>query len=268
MFTESSNEIEAGMVSESPQELSLVNDLVTDGVVAAPDHLTEQCNRPVNSSVNRPVEQDIESTAELPLTTFRNYYVGYMDLYGDRQTVMDYLDAHEGWFKRCAHPFKADSIAKNGYAIGVGCVGALGFNVDARVGLNLLPQDQGIYRIVTIPIPGQEPQQYDVDFSAEMQLEERQPNQEQSASWQVMTAVEWQLELTVSMQFPKFIHRLSNGAIQATGDKVLAYIVKKVSQSLTAKVEADFHKTMDVKIPRKHRLRARKPVSLATAPVS
>jgi hypothetical protein len=244
MFTELSSEIETDIVSELQQAVGSVS----EGMVAAN---------------NNPADQD---TSTSPLTTFRNYYVGYMDLYSDRQTVMDYLDAHEGWFKRCAHPFRADPIAKNGYAIGVGCVGALGFNVDARVGLNLLPQDEGIYRIVTIPIPEQEPQQYDVDFRAAMQLEERQPNQEQAASWQVMTAVEWQLELTVSMQFPKFIHRLPSNAIQNTGDRVLAYIVKKVSQSLTAKVEADFHKLNGVKIPKKHRLRARKAVSTATAP--
>jgi hypothetical protein len=260
MFTELPNELETGMVLELPPEMGSV----TEGVIASPEDLSNQVNQVDRSAQD--AENSTENKTDLPLTTFRNYYVGYMDLYGDRQTVMDYLDAHEGWFKRCAHPFKADSIAKNGYAIGVGCVGAMGFKVDARVGLNLLPQEEGIYRIVTIPIPGQEPQQYEVDFSAAMQLEERQPNEEQAASWQVMTAVEWQLQLTVSMQFPKFIHRVSSGMIQATGDRVLAYIVKQVSQSLTAKVEADFHKTMGVKIPKKHRLRARKPVSLAKAP--
>ncbi len=196
------------------------------------------------------------STAELsepahPPTQFRNHFVGYMNLYADAQTVMAYLDAHQGWFMRCAKPFKADPLGRNGYAMGVGRVGAFGYQVDPRVGLDLWPQDCGVYRIKTIPIPEQEPQGYEVDFQAVMQLLEKPLIEEVSATDSTITCVEWDLNLTVTLQFPKFIHAMPQHLIQKTGDGVLAYVVKKVSNSLTAKVQADFHKTHNITVPKR-----------------
>jgi Protein of unknown function (DUF1997) len=186
-------------------------------------------------------------------TIFRNHFVGYMDLYSDRQSVMDYLDAHQGWFRRCAKPFKADPLGESGYAMGVGKVGAFGFFVEPKVGLNLLPQDQGLYRILTVEIPDQPPLGYEVDFQAVMELVETPtPAEFQSISAQI-TVVQWTLDLQVSLQFPKFILSMSREWIQNTGDGVLAMVVKRVSNSLTAKVQADFHKTREIVLPKKLR---------------
>lgn len=188
------------------------------------------------------------------ITQFRNHYVGFMDLFADQRTVMKYLDAHQGWFRRCAHPFKADPIGETGYAMGVGQVGAMGFKVDARVGLNLLPPDaNSVYRITTIPIPEQLPQGYEVDFQAEMRLQEKAG--ENSNQNDVMTSIEWDLNLTVSLQFPAFVHRLSKDMLQKTGDGVLGFVVQRVSKSLTAKVQDDFHKTHNIKVPKHIKLR-------------
>jgi hypothetical protein len=191
---------------------------------------------------------------------FRNHYIGKMDLLADKQTVMKYLDAHQGWFRRCAHPFKADLIGETGYAMGIGKVGALGFKVDARVGLNLLPPDQNcVYRIVTIPIPEQEPQVYEVDFHAEMRLEEKllelRIGENPDHISPLITAIEWDLNLTVSLHFPSFIQKLAKDMIQKTGDSVLGFIVQRVSKSLTAKVQDDFHKTHEIKVPKQIKLR-------------
>jgi hypothetical protein len=43
--------------------------------------------------------------------------------------------------------------------------------------------------------------------------------------------------------------------LQKTGDSVLGFIVKRVSKSLTAKVQDDFHKTHDIKVPKQVKLR-------------
>lgn len=190
---------------------------------------------------------------------FHNHFIGNMDLFADQQTVMKYLDAHQGWFRRCAHPFKADPIGETGYAMGIGKVGALGFQVDARVGLNLLPPDENcVYRIVTIPIPEQEPQGYEVDFQAEMRLEEKTLELragEKLGSNPLITAIEWDLHLTVSLHFPAFIRKMATDMIQKTGDSVLGFIVQRVSKSLTAKVQDDFHKTHEIKVPKQVKLR-------------
>ncbi|MFN3361857.1 MAG: DUF1997 domain-containing protein [Pseudanabaenaceae cyanobacterium] len=188
-----------------------------------------------------------------PLTVFRHEFVGRMDLFADRQTVMDYLDRHQGWFRRCAHPFRADPIGENGYAIGIGKIGAFGFKVDPRVGLHLLPQEQGVYRICTIPIPDQEPQGYEVDFRAEMYLQEEPVPPAYETDIPLMTKVEWHLLLTVSLRFPPFIYRLPQETIQSTGDAILAMVVRRVSNSLTRKVQADFHHTHNIQVPKKYK---------------
>ncbi len=196
-----------------------------------------------------------------PLTVFRNEFVGLMDLFADRKTVMNYLDCHQGWFCRCAHPFQADPIGENGYAIGVGRIGAFGFKVDPRVGLHLLPQDEGVYRILTIPIPDQEPQGYEVDFRAEMYLKEDDVPPEYESPIELMTKVEWNLLLTVSLRFPRFIHRLKPETIQSTGDNILAMVVRRVSNSLTKKVQSDFHRTHGIEVPKKYKYQPTKKVS-------
>jgi hypothetical protein len=180
---------------------------------------------------------------------FSNHFVGYMDMYADAATAIAYLDAHQGWFCRCAHPLKVKAISSNAYALGIGHVGALGYKVDPRIGLDLLPQKEGVYRIRSIPLPDQEPQVYDVDFQAVMILKE-QPADENGT---VMTSVEWQLDLTVSIQLPKFVQVFPQHVLQKTGDTVLAHVVKSISQTLTAKVQTDFHKTIGVTIPKKRK---------------
>lgn len=188
---------------------------------------------------------DREVQTDSPPTVFHNHYVGYMDLCADAKTVMGYLDTHQGWFRRCAHPLKADPICENGYALGVGRVGAFGFSVDPRIGLDLLPQESGIYRINTIPIPDREPQNYEVDFHAVMSLVEKPIPTEKTVGF-VVTSVEWQLDLTVKLQFPKFIHAMPHDLIKRTGDGLLGLVVKRVSKSLTDKVQSDFHKSIGV----------------------
>jgi uncharacterized protein YqgV (UPF0045/DUF77 family) len=181
------------------------------------------------------------------LSQFRNHFVGYMDLYADAATAIAYLDAHQGWFCRCAHPLKVKPIGSNAYALGIGHVGALGYKVDPRIGLDLLPQKEGIYRIQSIPLADQEPQVYEVDFQAVMILKEQPADAESGA---VMTSVEWQLDLTVTMPLPRFVQVVPQNVLQKTGDSVLAHVVKSISQSLTAKVQADFHKTVGVTVPK------------------
>lgn len=176
-----------------------------------------------------------------------------MDLLADKQTVMNYLNAHQGWFRRCAKPFPADPIGETGYALGVGRVGAFGFYLDPRIGLELLPPEQDTYRIQTIPIPDQPPQPYVVDFNASMRLQESNLPPEFGGG--IMTYIDWDLDLVVSLEFPSFIQKLSGDLIKKTGDAVLAFVVKRVSTYLTAKVQADFHQTHNITIPPKFQFR-------------
>ncbi len=183
---------------------------------------------------------------------FRGHYASCMAMQADAQTVIHYLNNHRDWFHRCAHPMTAVSLGENGYELTVGRFGAFNYEVEPKIGLNLLPQDQeGVYRIETIPIPGYQAPGYEVDFQASMHLVEAEKVNAGSggSSFNVaipVTSVEWELDLEVTIQFPRFIQALPKALIQSTGDRLLNQIVRQASRCLTHKVQEDFHTTHNI----------------------
>ncbi|MBE7380541.1 MAG: DUF1997 domain-containing protein [Leptolyngbya sp. SIO1E4] len=176
---------------------------------------------------------------------FQGEYAGRMEMSADCQTVARYLDDHRAWFLRCAHPMTADPLGDNGYALTVGHFGALGYDVEPQIGLHLLPQDKGVYRIETLPVPGYVPQGYDVDFKAALALNECSNDQHEVP----LTQVDWELHLRVWVYFPRFIKALPKQIIQKTGDHLLSQIVRQVSRCLTHKVQEDFHQSLGLPFP-------------------
>jgi hypothetical protein len=162
----------------------------------------------------------------------------------DVKTVGKYLDAHQGWFTRCAHPMTVKPIGQNGYDLTIGKFDSCGYVVEPKIGLELLPQESAVYRIRTVDIPDYTPLGYEVSFSAEMRLVETVDGD------RLGTKVDWDLDLHVYIQFPKFIYKLPTGMIQGTGNKVLKQIVTRVSRQLTHKVQEDFHGNLGVAIPK------------------
>ncbi|MBN3869071.1 MULTISPECIES: DUF1997 domain-containing protein [unclassified Nostoc] len=175
------------------------------------------------------------------LTTFYGRYEDFMEMPAPIEEVAEYLNAHASWFCRCAEPMKVQSLGENGYALGIGSFGAFGYQVEPKIGLELLPPEEGIYRIRTIPIPDYQPPGYDVDYRASLQLIET----DASTSIGKVTRVEWELDLMVHLHFPRFIHRLPQSLIQSTGDRLLNQIVRQVSRRLTRKVQEDFQKSLE-----------------------
>lgn len=172
-------------------------------------------------------------------TKFYGRYSDSMEMYASAATVAEYLNSHAGWFTRCAEPMKVQPLGENGYALTIGRFGAFGYEVEPKIGLELLPADEGVYRIRTIPIPDYQPPGYDVDYRAALQLKE-------DFAETIITRVEWELDLTVCLHFPRFIQRLPKSLIQSTGDRLLNQIVRQVSRRLTRKVQQDFHKACGV----------------------
>ncbi|XHX77801.1 MAG: DUF1997 domain-containing protein [Stenomitos frigidus ULC029] len=175
-------------------------------------------------------------------TQFRSHFVDCMEMPADVQTVAKYFDAHSVWFRNCAQPMVAEPLGNNGYALVIGRFGSYGYQVEPKIGLHLLPQNHGVYWIETIAIPGYTTPGYDVDFQAVMKLIEDLSTK--------TTRVEWQLDLTVSIQFPRFIQALPKSMVQNTGDSLLRQIVRQVSNRLTRKVLEDFHKTHGLPAPK------------------
>lgn len=187
--------------------------------------------------------QPSEMSADTP-TRFHGQFADRMEMFACPTTVAEYLNAHQEWFYRCAVPMKVEPVGENGYSLTIGRFGSFGYDVEPKVGLELLPPEQGIYRIKTIAIPDYVAPGYDVDFKADMQLVEPE-------SSMGITLVEWHLDLTVHIQFPKFIQRLPKAMVQSTGDRLLNQIVRQVSRRLTHKVQQDFHKSYGLPFPSK-----------------
>lgn len=179
------------------------------------------------------------------LMHFRSHFVGAMELKADAKTVAQYLNVHRGWFCRCAHPMAVEPIGEHGYLLTIGRYGSFGFEIEPKIGLHLLPPDQkGVYRIETIPDVTPEDQGYQVDFRAALELVDRATDCSQPSDAIGSTHVEWTLDLSVALLFPKFIRRLPHNLIQGTGDRLLSQIVRQVSRRLTAKVQDDFHASL------------------------
>ncbi len=204
----------------------------------------------MESQQTKPIKVDLDEQPNpqqpLPSFHFYNHFQGTMIMYSDRETVQQYLNAHQGWFVRCAKPMKAQPIGENSYALTIGRFGALGFELEPKLGVELLPEAEGVYRMETVEIERSDAHFYEVEYKAALQLVEKTKADVSSVP---ITAVDWTLELSVSVHFPRFIHRFSTRMIQKTGDRILTQIVRQVSRRLTKKVQTDFHTRYNLPIP-------------------
>ena len=200
---------------------------------------------PIASSLTESEQQVTQATIGL-LTKFYGHYRDSMAMYSPANQVAEYLQTHASWFSRCAEPMKAQPLGENGYAVTIGRFGAFGYEVEPKIGLELLPPDQGIYRIRTIPVPDYDLPGYDVDYQASLKLLEN-PDNDTGSSFSVITQVEWELDLIVNLHFPKFIQRLPQSLVKSTGDRLLNQIVRQVSRRLTRKVQEDFHQSLGIR---------------------
>ena len=190
---------------------------------------------------------------------FEVSFDGRMDMYSDADTVAEYLNAHEGWFCRCAQPMKVESLADNGYILTVGKYSSFGYEIEPKMGVVLKPPVNNVYLMHTIPIPDYAVSGYNVNYQAAMKLQEVavEANSEKgllakkSFTPSVMTQVTWELSLAVEVEFPQFVAKLSPKLIQKTGDRLLAQIVRQISPRLTYKVQQDFHNSHDLPVPPK-----------------
>lgn len=178
-----------------------------------------------------------------------------MEMMSASSQVEEYLDRHQGWFKRCAAPMRVHPVDAQSYDLTLGKFGNFGFEVEPTIALRLLPQHKGIYRIETIrstPKAQDLSEHYDVDFQASMHLIPMQESSDQ-ANEPLGTSVQWDLDLSVWIRLPKVITILPDQLVQSSGDHLLKQIVRQISRRLTWKVQEDFHSSHDLICPPQRR---------------
>ena len=202
-----------------------------------------------------------DSVEQQKTFVFKVSFNGRMDMYSDVETVAEYLNAHEGWFCRCAQPMKVEPFTNDGYVLTVGRFGSFGYEVEPKMGVVLNPPVDRVYLMQSIPIPDCD-EGYEVNYRANMKLSEAAGDtiatkgnglfNKQANVPERITKINWDLHLTVKVEFPAFIRKLSPNLVQATGDRLLAQIVRQVSPRLTYKVQQDFHHSHSLAMPPKN----------------
>jgi hypothetical protein len=178
---------------------------------------------------------------------YASTFADLMEMRADAAGVATYLDRHEGWFRRCAAPMPVTHLGSNGYRLTLGRFGNFGFEVEPTIALELLPQSEGVYRIITVPpeaAGGPLDGLYDVEFNASLQLDE-------SAS--DLTLVRWDLDLSVWIRLPGVVTLLPAPLVQSSGEHLLRQIVRQISRRLTWKVQEDFHASQGLECPPRRR---------------
>lgn len=234
--------------------------------------LSKFINQPSNTNHSSNTFTTITSPESMQLTSnnllehqtkyaFEVNFRGQMDMHSDIDMVADYLNAHEIWFKRCAEPMRVEPLTENGYLLTVGKYGSFGYEIEPKIAVVLRPPVERVYFMHTIPLPEDEHAGYEVAYNASMKLQERSIDSTQTRNKNsgffskqrvmpsIITEVNWELDLRVEVEFPRFIAKLSNSLIQTTGDRLLAQIVRQVSPRLTYKVQQDFHNSYNLPMP-------------------
>ncbi len=201
----------------------------------------------------------LELSPDTRLVDFQAHFTGNMEMFSDKGTVANYLNSHQGWFCRCAQPMKTEPFGDYGYILTVGRYGAFGYEVEPKMAVILDPPVNDIYNMRSVVIPDEPFLGYIVDYRAVMGLEdlarhadaEKIFKKEGKTCPELLTKVTWELNLKVSVCFPKFIYKFPLNMIQSTGDRLLGQIIRQVSPRLTYKVQQDFHQGHDLPIPPK-----------------
>jgi len=188
---------------------------------------------------------------------YSSRFADLMEMRAPAAQVSAYLDRHEGWFRRCAAPMAVTPLGRNGYTLTLGRFGNFGFEVEPTIGLELLPQCEGIYRILTVG-PGQGGGSaldalYDVEFNAALELDDSPLAEGEEAGLASLTMVRWQLDLHVWIRLPGVITLLPDNLVQSSGEHLLRQIVRQISRRLTWKVQEDFHASHGLPCPPRRR---------------
>ena len=200
----------------------------------------------------------LRDDADPRVRCYGSTFADLMEMRAQPATVAGYLDRHEGWFRRCAAPMKVEALGRSGYVLTLGRFGNFGFEVEPTIGLELLPQSEGVYRIVTVPrqpSEGDLSDLYDVEFNASLRLEEArpEPTDTDGDAAEACTMVRWELDLKVWIRLPGMITILPEGLVQSSGDHLLRQIVRQISRKLTWKVQEDFHASHSLLCPPRRR---------------
>jgi hypothetical protein len=162
---------------------------------------------------------------------------GQVDLETDRETLACYLRGHGQWIQRCFQPLRVEPLSAETYRLQFFRMGGLGFELEPSFGIKIWPEEDYLFRLTSIELPGDAALPYRVDCQASFRLEELPGSP-------ATTRVHWDLHLDVRLHLPKFLHVLPRKLVQGVGSQVVQQVTRSLSNRLTHNVCSDFYRSV------------------------
>ncbi|MFS8777437.1 DUF1997 domain-containing protein [Synechococcus sp. W70.1] len=162
---------------------------------------------------------------------------GQVDLETDRETLACYLRGHGQWIQRCFQPLRVEPLSAETYRLQFFRMGGLGFELEPSFGIKIWPEEDYLFRLTSIELPGDAALPYRVDCQASFRLEELPGSP-------ATTRVHWDLHLDVRLHLPKFLHVLPRKLVQGVGSQVVQQVTRSLSNRFTHNVCSDFYRSV------------------------
>ncbi|MCJ2544662.1 DUF1997 domain-containing protein [Thermostichus vulcanus] len=184
------------------------------------------------------VQQDFVPLTRLDLQATRR---GQVDLETDRETLAHYLRGHSQWIQHCFRPLRVEALSADSYKLEFFRIGGLGFELEPCFGVKIWPDENDVFRLTSIELPGDAALPYHVDCRAAFRLEELSG----SPDLPPLTRVHWDLHLDIWLTLPGFLQVLPHKLVRRVANQVVQQVTRSMSDRLTHNVCSDFYHSID-----------------------
>ncbi|MEN9226078.1 MAG: DUF1997 domain-containing protein [Thermostichus sp. HHBFW_bins_43] len=172
---------------------------------------------------------------------------GQVDLETDRETLAHYLRGHSQWIQRCFKPLQVEALSADSYKLEFFRIGGLGFELEPCFGVKIWPDENDVFRLTSIELPGDAAMPYRVDCRATFRLEELSGSPELAgdSGLSPTTRVHWDLHLDIWLALPGFLQVLPHRLVRRVANQVVQKVTRSMSDRLTHNVCSDFYRSIE-----------------------
>lgn len=188
---------------------------------------------PLNKQVQSPEDESPASPRSVRIQAGRQ---GQVDMQTKRESLAAYLQEHQKWIDRCFKPLKVFPLSDSTYKLQFFRIGGLGFELEPCFGVKIWSEKHYMFRLSSIELPSDADLPYTVDCQSYFQLEELPESG--------MTRVNWDLELDIWMELPRFLAAFPYNLVYNVGAKVVRQVTRRMSDRLTHNVCTDYYRSV------------------------
>ncbi len=166
---------------------------------------------------------------------------GQVDLETDPETLAHYLRGHSQWIQRCFKPLQVEPLSAESYRLQFFRIGGLGFELEPSFGVKIWPEEDYLFRLTSIELPGDAAMPYRVDCRAAFRLEDLSGSSELPPT----TRVHWDLRLDIWLALPGFLQVLPRRLVHRVAHQVVQQVTRSMSDRLTHNVCSDFYRSIE-----------------------